>query len=160
MWMAVCELIIAAIGSGNLSGSARVTGGKAQVAFVCIYVAGFASTWGPAGECTSKKATFRHSTRSTLTFLTFFALSTFPLPPFSLGRLWRNLPSQHQSQISISLCRLQLASELGNWLRHSLSGRCHWNQRLLHLVRLSIRSHDFRLLLHLRDFQLVSRGGR
>jgi len=34
MWMAVCELIVAAIGSGDLQGSARVAGSKAQIAFV------------------------------------------------------------------------------------------------------------------------------
>ena len=54
-WMAACDLIVATIGSGNLTGSAGDAGSKAQIAFVCIYVAGFASTWGPAGESTRRK---------------------------------------------------------------------------------------------------------
>ncbi|CAO1624773.1 unnamed protein product [Parajaminaea phylloscopi] len=46
MYMAVCELIVASLGThyGNSNPSAQ----KALVAFVCLYVAGFAATWGPA----------------------------------------------------------------------------------------------------------------
>lgn len=46
LYMAVCELIVAALGThfGNENASAQ----KALVAFVCLYVAGFAATWGPA----------------------------------------------------------------------------------------------------------------
>jgi len=46
VWMCVCELIVAIVGTAlpNTNQSA----GKALVAFVCIYIAGFASTWGPA----------------------------------------------------------------------------------------------------------------
>lgn len=46
VWMCICELIVAVVGTAvpvkNLAG------GKTAVAFVCIYIAGFASTWGPA----------------------------------------------------------------------------------------------------------------
>lgn len=45
-YMAICELIVASLGThyGNSNPSAQ----KALVAFVCLYVAGFAATWGPA----------------------------------------------------------------------------------------------------------------
>ncbi len=48
--MCICELIVAvvvlAVPVANRSG------GKANIAFVCIYIAGFASTWGlPLGSC-------------------------------------------------------------------------------------------------------------
>lgn len=46
MYMAVCELIVASIGTAY--GDSNPSAQKALVAFVCIYVAGFASTWGPA----------------------------------------------------------------------------------------------------------------
>lgn len=45
-YMAICELIVASLGThyGNSNPSAQ----RALVGFVCLYVAGFASTWGPA----------------------------------------------------------------------------------------------------------------
>ena len=44
VWMCICELIVAVVGTAASGSSA----GKACIAFVCIYIAGFASTWGPA----------------------------------------------------------------------------------------------------------------
>ena len=47
LWMCVCELIVAVLGvttDPNTNSSA----GGALVAFVCLFIAGFASTWGPA----------------------------------------------------------------------------------------------------------------
>jgi sugar porter (SP) family MFS transporter len=46
IWMCACELIVAIVGTAVPASNA--SGGKATVAFVCIYIAGFASTWGPA----------------------------------------------------------------------------------------------------------------
>lgn len=45
-YMAVCELIVASLGTHY--GGSNPDAQKALVAFVCIYVAGFAATWGPA----------------------------------------------------------------------------------------------------------------
>lgn len=45
-WMAVCELIVAI--TGTAISESNTSGQKVLVAFVCIYIAGFASTWGPA----------------------------------------------------------------------------------------------------------------
>ncbi|SPO24243.1 probable monosaccharide transporter [Ustilago trichophora] len=46
IWMCACELIVAVV--GTTVPTSNTSGGKALVAFVCIYIAGFASTWGPA----------------------------------------------------------------------------------------------------------------
>ncbi|PWN53251.1 putative monosaccharide transporter [Violaceomyces palustris] len=46
LWMFVCELIVAVVGTATPV--TNKAAGKSLVAFVCIYVAGFASTWGPA----------------------------------------------------------------------------------------------------------------
>lgn len=45
-WMFVCELIVAVVGTAVSEDNHSAQ--KSLVAFVCIYVAGFASTWGPA----------------------------------------------------------------------------------------------------------------
>ncbi|PWY99126.1 putative monosaccharide transporter [Testicularia cyperi] len=46
LWMFVCELVVAVVGTATDSSNASA--GKSLIAFVCIYIAGFASTWGPA----------------------------------------------------------------------------------------------------------------
>ncbi|SNX86410.1 probable monosaccharide transporter [Melanopsichium pennsylvanicum] len=46
VWMCVCELIVAVV--GTTVPTSNTAGGKTLVAFVCIYIAGFAATWGPA----------------------------------------------------------------------------------------------------------------
>ncbi|CAD6884341.1 unnamed protein product [Tilletia controversa] len=46
VWMAVCELIVAIVGTAVPASNAAA--GKSLVAFVCLYIAAFASTWGPA----------------------------------------------------------------------------------------------------------------
>ncbi|KAE8214726.1 hypothetical protein CF327_g1894 [Tilletia walkeri] len=46
IWMAVCELIVAIVGTAVPTSNAAA--GKSLVAFVCLYIAAFASTWGPA----------------------------------------------------------------------------------------------------------------
>lgn len=46
LWMFLCELIVAILGTTASTGNHGAQ--KALVALVCLYVAGFASTWGPA----------------------------------------------------------------------------------------------------------------
>lgn len=46
VWMCACELIVAVVGTATPQ--SNTTAGKSLVAFVCVYIAGFASTWGPA----------------------------------------------------------------------------------------------------------------
>ncbi|KAJ1595324.1 hypothetical protein NDA14_001463 [Ustilago hordei] len=46
VWMCACELIVAVVGTAVPSTNSSA--GKSLVAFVCVYIAGFASTWGPA----------------------------------------------------------------------------------------------------------------
>lgn len=46
LWMTVCELIVAVI--GTVEPTTNAAAGKSLVAFVCIYIFAFASTWGPA----------------------------------------------------------------------------------------------------------------
>ena len=46
VWMCACELIVAVVGTAVPR--TNTSGGKSLVAFICIYIAGFASTWGPA----------------------------------------------------------------------------------------------------------------
>lgn len=58
IWMMVCELIVGCVGTTLLDGKTgpdanggagpNTAAGGAVVAFVCLYIAGFASTWGPA----------------------------------------------------------------------------------------------------------------
>ncbi|EPQ30764.1 uncharacterized protein PFL1_01665 [Pseudozyma flocculosa PF-1] len=47
VYMAVCEFIVAIVGT-TIDTRLNSAAGKAMVAFVCIYISGFASTWGPA----------------------------------------------------------------------------------------------------------------
>jgi hypothetical protein len=44
--MCACELIVAVVGTAVPSTNSSA--GKSLIAFVCVYIAGFASTWGPA----------------------------------------------------------------------------------------------------------------
>ncbi|PWN17835.1 putative monosaccharide transporter [Microstroma glucosiphilum] len=44
-YMAVCELLVAALGTAY--GNDNPMASKAMIAFVCIYISGFAATWGP-----------------------------------------------------------------------------------------------------------------
>jgi Sugar (and other) transporter len=44
--MLICEFIIAIVGTATPRGSP--TANKVLIAFVCVYIFGFASTWGPA----------------------------------------------------------------------------------------------------------------
>ncbi|KAK0521093.1 Plasma membrane low glucose sensor [Tilletia horrida] len=46
LWMTVCELIVAVV--GTVEPTSNAAAGKSLVAFVCLYIAAFASTWGPA----------------------------------------------------------------------------------------------------------------
>ncbi|KAJ1036514.1 hypothetical protein NDA13_000047 [Ustilago tritici] len=46
VWMCACELIVAVVGTAVPSTNSSA--GKSLIAFVCVYIAGFASTWGPA----------------------------------------------------------------------------------------------------------------
>lgn len=46
IWMTICELIVAII--GTVVGESNPAAQRALVALICLYVAGFASTWGPA----------------------------------------------------------------------------------------------------------------
>ena len=45
MGMAVCQFIVAGVGDGV--GVDNITGQKALVSFVCIYIFFFACSWGP-----------------------------------------------------------------------------------------------------------------
>ncbi|KAN0065324.1 Plasma membrane low glucose sensor [Thecaphora frezii] len=46
VYMAICEFIVAIVGTA--APASNTAAGKVTVAFVCIYISGFASTWGPA----------------------------------------------------------------------------------------------------------------
>ncbi|KAJ1025862.1 hypothetical protein NDA16_002488 [Ustilago loliicola] len=46
VWMCACELIVAVVGTAVPN--TNTAAGKSLIAFVCLYIAGFASTWGPA----------------------------------------------------------------------------------------------------------------
>ncbi|KAL9940770.1 hypothetical protein V8E36_000258 [Tilletia maclaganii] len=45
LWMVVCEYIVAGVGTTQSPNNQAA--GRALVAFVCLYIAAFASTWGP-----------------------------------------------------------------------------------------------------------------
>ncbi|KAE8236779.1 hypothetical protein A4X13_0g9028, partial [Tilletia indica] len=45
LWMTVCEYVVAIIGTTRPSSDQAA--GRSLVAFVCLYIAAFASTWGP-----------------------------------------------------------------------------------------------------------------
>ncbi|KAK0529027.1 Plasma membrane low glucose sensor [Tilletia horrida] len=45
LWMTVCEYIVAIV--GTTQGTGNKAAGRSLVAFVCLYIAAFASTWGP-----------------------------------------------------------------------------------------------------------------
>lgn len=47
--MAVCQFIVAI--TGTVAGTTDVAAQRAAIAFVCIYIYFFASTWGPTGMC-------------------------------------------------------------------------------------------------------------
>jgi MFS transporter, SP family, sugar:H+ symporter len=78
--MLVCQFIVAAVGS-NVNTPA---GDKAFVAFICIYIFFFASTWGPiawvvTGEIFPLKARARCLSMTTATSMSSFVLHTPPI---------------------------------------------------------------------------------
>lgn len=50
-WMTMCEFIIAIVGV-TISVDNKA-GQQSLIALTCLYIAGFASTWGPIGMCLS-----------------------------------------------------------------------------------------------------------
>lgn len=80
-------------------------------AFVCIYIAAFAATWGPIGEpLVTLLSSLLSATSSPRTAWADRLPPSPPLPTRSLGRDWRDLPSRYPRQGHVDVGRVQLAS--------------------------------------------------
>jgi len=85
--MAVCQFIVAGVGTG--AAATDLPAQRALIAFVCIYIFFFASSWGK----------FYHHDQ-------LMAKSDRISRTMRMGCHWRNLPAQGQSQVSCDDHRL------------------------------------------------------
>ena len=98
--MATCELIVAL--AGILVPITDAVSQKTLLAFICLWIATFAVTWGPSKP--NKLASSCHSFVSVWTWLTSRHHS-------DLGIDQRDLPACNQGKISLSLRRCELARQ-------------------------------------------------
>ncbi|KAJ9096824.1 hypothetical protein QFC21_005095 [Naganishia friedmannii] len=77
--MCVCEYIVAAVGmtqgGENADGSVNLTAQRVLIAFVCIYIAAFASTWGPIPWT---RPVLRRLIRARIDMVAFESSAVFP----------------------------------------------------------------------------------
>ena len=160
--MTVSQLLVAVLGTtttgqdanGNVF-SKNLAAQKASIAFVCIYIFFFASTW---VRLPSPSLSFPHSTPPLLPSHSHHFANTLQ-GSHRLGRNRRDLPPQSPRQVPQHDHSNKLAPELGNRLLNTLSRQLRSRKRkppiqnLLHLVRMLLPLHYIRLFHDLRGTQ-------
>ena len=163
--MTVSQLLVAVLGTtttgqdanGNVF-SKNLAAQKASIAFVCIYIFFFASTW---VRLPPPSPLFLTPLRPFLPSHYHYLANT-PQGSHRLGCYGRDLPPQSPRQVPQYDHSNKLAPQLGNRLLNTLSRQLRPRKRkppiqnLLHLVRMLLPLHYVRLFHDLRGTQSVS----
>jgi MFS family permease len=145
--MCVCQFIVAIV--GTVSSTENLDAQRTAIAFVCIYIFFFASSWGPVAWVVTGEL-FPLKVRAKCLSMT-------------TGELFEPL-TFFFTYTDHTRTSYQLAPQLGHRLRHPLHGQREIRQPaiqgVLHLGQHVLHLHPLRVVHDLRDQGSDARGGR